>query len=65
MSPLPRVVPTLAPMMTPIADRSDSTPAFTRPTVMTVMAVDDWMMPVMIVPAATPLAGVPAILASH
>ncbi len=55
----------LAPMITPIAERNDSTPALTRPTVITVIAVDDWMMPVMIVPATTPLAGVPAIVASH
>ena len=31
---------------------------------MTVMAVHDWMTPVISVPASTPLTGVPAILAS-
>ncbi len=31
---------------------------------MTVIAVEDWMTPVMTVPAITPLIGVPAILAS-
>ncbi len=31
---------------------------------MTVIAVDDWMTPVMAVPASTPLIGVPAIFAS-
>ena len=36
----------------------------TRPTTMTVIAVLDWMTPVMSVPARTPLIGVPAILAS-
>lgn len=61
MSPLPRVVPMLAPMMTPMAPRRLRTPAFTNPTVITVMAVDDWMIPVMTVPANTPLAGLPAI----
>lgn len=55
----------LAPMITLIAERRLSTPAFTRPTVITVMAVEDWMMPVITVPAITPFAGVPAILASH
>src|SRR5690606_7852065 len=63
--PLPRVVPMLAPMITLMAGRRAITPALTRPTVITVMAVEDWMMPVISVPASTPLAGVPAILASH
>ena len=31
---------------------------------MTVIAVDDWMMPVIRVPAITPLTGVPAAFAS-
>ena len=52
----------LAPMMTLIAGRRPSTPALTRPTTMTVIAVLDWMTPVMSVPASTPLIGVPAIL---
>ena len=54
----------LAPMITPIAPRRDSTLALTSPTVITVIAVEDWMTPVMMVPANTPLSGVPAILAS-
>ena len=62
--PLPSVVPILAPMMTLIAGRKATTPALTRPTTMTVIAVDDWMMPVIKVPAMTPLTGVPAYLAS-
>ena len=53
-----------APMMTLMAGRSASTPELTRPTTITVMAVLDWMTPVMSVPASTPLTGVPAILAS-
>ena len=64
ISPFPSVVPMLAPMMTLIAGRRPRTPELTRPTVMTVIAVLDWMTPVMSVPANTPLIGVPAILAS-
>ena len=62
--PLPSVVPILAPMITEIAGRRPMTPALTRPTTMTVIAVEDWITPVMKVPAMTPLTGVPAILAS-
>ncbi len=51
-------------MMTLIAGRRPSTPALTSPTTMTVMAVLDWMMPVMNVPAIRPVTGVPATLAS-
>ena len=64
MRPLPSVVPMLAPMMTLTAGRNPRTPAFTRPTTMTVMAVLDWMTPVMRVPAARPVMGVPATRAS-
>ena len=64
ISPLPSVVPMLAPMMTAMAGRRPRTPELTRPTTMTVMAVLDWMMPVMNVPARTPLTGFPAIRAS-
>ena len=64
ISPLPSVVPMLAPMMTLMAGRRPRTPELTRPTTMTVIAVLDWMTPVMSVPAMTPLIGVPAILAS-
>ena len=62
--PLPSVVPMLAPMITLMAGRRASTPELTRPTTMTVMAVLDWMTPVITVPAMTPLTGVPAIRAS-
>ncbi|OWK19225.1 hypothetical protein AJ88_44085 [Mesorhizobium amorphae CCBAU 01583] len=63
ISPLPSVVPILAPMMTLIAGRNAMTPALTKPTTMTLIAVDDWMTPVISVPASTPLIGVPAALA--
>ena len=64
MRPLPIVVPMLAPMITLIAGRRPKTPALTRPTVMTVIAVLDWITPVMNVPASRPVTGVPATLAS-
>ena len=51
-------------MMTLIAGRSPITPALTRPTTITVMAVLDWMTPVMKVPAIRPVIGVPATFAS-
>jgi hypothetical protein len=54
----------LAPMMTLIAGRSASTPALTSPTTITVIAVLDWMTPVIRVPAISPVTGVPATLAS-
>ena len=44
--------------------RRPMTPALTRPTVMTVIAVLDWITPVMNVPARSPVIGVPATLAS-
>ena len=37
------VVPTLAPMMTPMAWRRESRPEFTKPTTMTVVAEELWM----------------------
>lgn len=52
-------------MITLMAGRKPMTPALTRPTTITVIAVEDWMIPVMKVPASTPLEGVPAILASN
>ena len=64
MRPLPSVVPMLAPMMTLMAGRSAITPALTRPTTITVIAVLDCSTPVISVPANKPFAGVPAILAS-
>ena len=54
----------LAPMITLMAGRSPMTPALTKPTVMTVMAVLDWMTPVIKVPAMSPVIGVPATFAS-
>jgi hypothetical protein len=61
--PLPRVVPIFAPIMTLMAGRRPKTPALTRPTTMTVIAVLDCMTPVMRVPAKSPLTGVPAVFA--
>jgi hypothetical protein len=54
-----------APMITLIAGRRPMTPALTRPTTITVIAVLDWITPVMNVPAIRPVTGVPATLASN
>jgi len=48
------VVPILAPKITPRAWESDINPAFTKPTSITVVAEDDWIIPVMIAPTRTP-----------
>ncbi len=45
------VVPMLAPKTTPMACCSESRPAFTKPTVMTVVALEDWISAVTSVPA--------------
>ena len=50
-----RVVPMLAPMMTEIACTRVSNPAFTKLTVMTVVAVDDWTAAVINVPVKIPV----------
>ena len=47
------VVPMLAPMMTPTAWVRDSSPAFTKPTTITVVAEEDWITAVMPMPAST------------
>ena len=49
------VVPILAPMMTEIACESESRPALTKLTVITVVAVDDWMEVVMNAPVSRPV----------
>ena len=48
------VVPMLAPMMIHTACVSDIMPALTKPTVMTVVALDDWMTAVIAAPTSTP-----------
>ena len=47
-----RVVPTLEPMMTPTVCPSSIMPEFTRPTSITVMALEDWMAMVMPAPSS-------------
>ena len=53
MSHAVTVVPMLAPMMTPMAWPSANRPALTKPTTITVVALDDWMMAVMVKPVST------------
>ena len=49
------VVPMLAPMMTPMDCASVISPAFTKLTTITVVALDDWMSAVMSTPVSTPI----------
>ena len=49
------VVPILAPIITPIACKSVSSPALTNPTTITVVALEDCIMDVMTRPVITPL----------
>ncbi len=49
------VVPILAPIITPIACKSVSSPALTNPTTITVVALEDCIMEVMTSPVITPL----------
>ena len=49
------VVPMLAPMMTPIDWPSVISPAFTKLTTITVVALDDWISAVMRIPVNTPI----------
>ena len=51
------VVPMLAPMMTPIACASVRSPALTKPTTITVVALEDCMTAVTPRPVRTPLKG--------
>ena len=51
------VVPTFAPMTTPMACRSCMMPELTKPTTMTVVADEDWMMAVTPAPSITALKG--------
>ena len=48
------VVPMLAPMMTPTAPLRLMSPAFTKPTTMTVVAEEDWITAVITAPTNTP-----------
>ena len=50
-----RVVPILAPMITDMACASVSKPAFTKDTVITVVAVDDCTDTVISIPVRTPV----------
>ena len=52
------VVPTLAPKMIPSDAAKEMIPAFTSPTVMTVVAVLDWTIDVTIAPTTVPRTGV-------
>ena len=49
------VVPTLAPMMTPMACERFMRPALTKDTTMTVVADEDWMSAVTMIPVSTPM----------
>ena len=53
------VVPMLAPMMTATAPASDSRPALTKLTTITVVADELWMAAVTAVPVRMPLSGLP------
>ena len=49
------VVPMFAPMMTPIDCASVISPAFTKLTTITVVALDDWISAVISTPVSTPI----------
>ena len=52
------LVPILAPMIMPIACDTFIMPAFTKPTTITVVADDDWIIAVTAVPSRMPFSGV-------
>lgn len=56
------LVPRIAPMTMPMACLTFMTPEFTKPTTMTDVAEEDWMMAVTPVPSRTPLMGLPESL---
>ena len=58
------VVPMLAPMMMAVAWKSVKMPALTRPTTMTVVADELWMIIVTAAPMPTPAKRLPAVLLS-
>ena len=57
------VVPMFAPIIIPIAWCSDIMLEFTKPTAMTVTALDDWIIAVTPIPSKTPLNLLSVILA--
>ena len=59
------VVPMFAPIITPIAWASDSRPALTKPTTITVVALEDWITAVIPNPVSTPLKGLEVIAPSR
>ena len=59
------VVPTFAPMMTLMACRSVIRPELTKPTTMTVVADELWMIAVTPRPVRKPMATLPVILPSR
>ena len=61
MSQAVTVVPMFAPIITPIAFARESSPAFTKLTTITVVALEDWIMAVMQSPVSTCLNGVDVI----
>ena len=58
------LVPRMAPMMMPMACLTFIMPELTKPTTMTEVAEEDWMMAVTPVPNRTPLMGLPESLYS-
>ena len=58
------VVPILAPIITATAPANERSPAFTKLTTITVVADDDWMAAVTIVPVKMPFSGRSVILPS-
>ena len=58
-----KVVPTLAPMMTPIEPTRSSNPAFTKLTTITVVAEELWMIVVINKPVITPFTRLDVIAA--
>ena len=60
-----KVVPMLAPIMTLMACLRVRRPALTKPTTMTVVALDDWIIAVTPSPVTTPLSGLEVIEARN
>ena len=56
------LVPKMAPMTMPMACLTCIMPEFTKPTTITEVAEEDWMMAVTPVPSSTPLMGLPESL---
>lgn len=60
-----KVVPILAPIITLIACLRVRSPAFTKPTTITVVALEDWITAVTPSPVTTPLSGLEVIEARN